>query len=351
MADVFTHPWLGGLFGDDVIDAALAAPQQLQNMLEVEKAYTAALLAAGHVSAEAAAAVTNVLADPRLNMDDLRDGASRDGMVVPALIRQLKAQIDDTFHDALHVGLTSQDVIDTAFALGISPVIDEFLGQLDRLGAGLDRLSDIHGANHLMGRTRMQAALSIRVADRIAIWRLPLGTLAERLTASRHEVEILSFGGPVGTRDVDTVARDMAERLGLGLPAKAPHAMRGHLVGFANVLSLITGSLGKMGQDIALMAQQGIDEIELSAGGTSSAMAHKNNPIRAELLITLARFNATQLSGMHHAMLHEQERSGAAWTLEWMLLPQMIRATGASLNAALALIDSVARMGDPAGAD
>jgi 3-carboxy-cis,cis-muconate cycloisomerase len=60
-------------------------------------------------------------------------------------------------------------------------------------------------------------------------------------------------------------------------------------------------------------------------------MHHKNNPVAAEILVTLARFNATQLSGMHHALVHEQERSGAAWTLEWMLLPQMLVATAAAL--------------------
>ena len=53
-------------------------------------------------------------------------------------------------------------------------------------------------------------------------------------------------------------------------------------------------------------------------------MPHKQNPVLAELLVALARFNATQVSAMHHALIHEQERSGAAWTLEWMILPAMV---------------------------
>ena len=97
------------------------------------------------------------------------------------------------------------------------------------------------------------------------------------------------------------------------------------------------------------MAQNGIDEIALSATGTSSAMPHKQNPVLAETLVTLARFNATQLAGMHHALVHEQERSGAAWTLEWMLLPQICIAAGASLRIALELAGSITAMGsDPA---
>ena len=74
-------------------------------------------------------------------------------------------------------------------------------------------------------------------------------------------------------------------------------------------------------------------------------MPHKQNPVAAELLVTLARFNATQVSAMHHAMIHEQERSGAAWSLEWMVLPQMMMATGRSLAMAITLIKNVDRIG------
>ena len=70
-------------------------------------------------------------------------------------------------------------------------------------------------------------------------------------------------------------------------------------------------------------------------------MPHKQNPVGAEVLVTLARFNATLLAGMHQSLVHENERSGAAWTLEWMLLPQMAVATGAALRNAMALLDGL----------
>ena len=78
-------------------------------------------------------------------------------------------------------------------------------------------------------------------------------------------------------------------------------------------------------------------------------MPHKQNPVAAEVLVTLARFNTTQLAGMHQALLHEQERSGAAWTLEWLLLPQMAVAAAASLRLAGELatqIDSIGVLAD-----
>ncbi|TIN70121.1 MAG: 3-carboxy-cis,cis-muconate cycloisomerase, partial [Mesorhizobium sp.] len=119
---------------------------------------------------------------------------------------------------------------------------------------------------------------------------------------------------------------------------------RDALADFAGWLSLLTGSLGKFGQDIALLAQGGT-EIKLSGGGGSSTMPHKQNPVKAEALVALARFNATQLAGLHHALVHEQERSGAAWTLEWLLLPQMVVATAASLRLAAELAAQVESLG------
>ena len=126
---------------------------------------------------------------------------------------------------------------------------------------------------------------------------------------------------------------------------KAWHAMRDAVVDYAGLLSLISGTLGKMGQDICLMAQQGVDEITLDNAGGSSAMPHKQNPVLAELLVTLARFNATQVSAMHQGLVHEQERSGAAWALEWMVLPQMAQATARSLAASIAICQAISHVG------
>ena len=121
--------------------------------------------------------------------------------------------------------------------------------------------------------------------------------------------------------------------------------MRSNLTEYANFLSLITGSLGKIGLDLSLMSQQGVDEVTFMFGGSSSAMAHKKNPVLPEVLTSLADFNAVQLPGMHLAMLHEQERSGRAWTLEWMILPSMLNTTARALSIALTTLDGISHLG------
>ncbi|WP_319517496.1 3-carboxy-cis,cis-muconate cycloisomerase [uncultured Martelella sp.] len=344
---VFDHPWLGGLFGDTETAAIWSPESQLRHMLAFEAAWSRALGACGIFDAAQAESAASAIEQADVEPQALAAGTGADGVPVPALVEMLRRVAPA---EAVHKGATSQDVIDTALAMTLRETTALFLARLERLIAALTALERHFGENRLTGRTRMQAAVPITVGDRLLSWRLPLGDHVPRLKALRLRVEKVQIGGAAGNRAAlgdraDAVVADVAERLGLQPTQKAWHAMRDGIGEYAAVLSLISGTLGKMGQDIALMAQQGVDEIALSGGGGSSAMPHKSNPVLAELLVTLARFNAAQLSGLHQALVHEQERSGAAWSLEWMILPQMALATGRGLGAAIDLCGKVERMG------
>jgi 3-carboxy-cis,cis-muconate cycloisomerase len=347
---VIIHPgWLAGLFGDPEAEEIWSSSRQLRHMLAFEAAYTRALGRTGMATPDVAERIGNLIENFEPDLDDLRNGTARDGVPVPALVRQLR-QASGGDGASVHTGATSQDVVDTALAMTLSAFNQLVKLRLSALSLSLDDLSERFGGNAMTGRTRMQAALPITVADRLQTWVQPLRDHTERLERLRPSVEVLQLGGAVGDRralapHADEIAAFMAQMLGLGDPPNAWHTQRSNITGYANLLSMITGSLGKIGQDICLMAQQGIDEITLSGGGSSSAMAHKNNPVLAELLVTLARYNATQVSAMHHAMVHEQERSGAAWMLEWMTLPPMALAAARSLSAADALCRQITNLG------
>jgi 3-carboxy-cis,cis-muconate cycloisomerase len=349
VTDVFANPWFGVHFGDAEARALWSPDRQIAHMLAFEAAFTRALGQVGVIPATDAQEVALKISRFTPDINDLRAGTARDGLPVPALVAALRAAIPAP-PGAIHSGATSQDVLDTALTLTLREVNDLLRARLSKILISLDDLSCRFGANPLMGRTRMQAALPLTVVDRLATWRDPLSRHADRLHHLRPRLELLQLGGPVGTRAElaphgAAIAAAMAADLGLGNPPRAWHATRDDLVEFAGLLSLVTGSLGKMGQDVCLMAQQGIDEIALAGGGTSSAMPHKHNPVLAELLVTLARYNAGQLAGMHHALVHEQERSGAAWALEWMILPPMTEAALRALGAADALCALVTRIG------
>lgn len=350
---VFLDPVFGALFGDADVTAAFDARRTVARWNTVETALTRAAQDAGLVPPAAADAIAAVLSGFAPDLAALAEGTVRDGIPLPRYVVALKEACGENAR-YVHLGSTSQDIMDTALALTLAEINDLFETRLAAVLATLRVLLGRHGARALMGRTRMQAALSITVADRLREWSAPLERQRERLARLRPRVELIQFGGPVGTRrgwngNGDRMARHMADALGLTDPGGAWHTARDGLGAYAGWLTQICAALGKVGEDVCLMAQQGLDEIRMLGGGGSSAMAHKKNPIHGELLVTLARFNAAQLGGFAQSLMHEQERSGVSWALEWMILPQMCAATGASLTTAARLLDAIEAMGSAEG--
>lgn len=336
---VFDHPILSGLLGEEKLAPLFTARAEIDALLRFEAALAEAEAEEGVIPQKAAQAIASVLAGFHPDVAALKTGTARDGVMVPALLAQLREKLAAVHRPCLHFGATSQDAIDTGLALRLNAAMQQLGARLDQLVEALEALERRDGGLEVMAHTRMQAAIVVPAGRKIRAWREPLARHRIRLETVAQSVAILSFGGAAGTLDklgekAPSVAARLADKLGLRLVAHARHSERDAAGDFAALLSLITGSLGKMGQDIALMAQSEVDTLRLAGAGGSSAMAHKKNPVKAEALVALARFNATILSGMHQALVHENERSGAAWTLEWMLLPQMVMAAGAALRLA-----------------
>jgi 3-carboxy-cis,cis-muconate cycloisomerase len=352
-AAAFDNPLLSGLLGDEEFSALFATDAELAGMVRFEIALARAEGAAKVIPQDAADRIAEHLQSFRPKLAAIRKATARDGTTGPEFIRQLRAHVGEDVAQYVHVGATSQDVVDTSLVLRLKTIADLSAQRLATIIDALEHLSARYGAHQLMGRTRMQDALPIAVGARIESWSLPQARHLERLEQLKPRLLVLQFGGAVGTLDVlgnkgRAVGTRMAKDLGLRLPKKSWHTQRDNLAEFASWLSLVTGTLGKMGQDIALMTQAK-GEIELSGVGGSSAMAHKRNPVKAEVLVALARHNAGLLAGMHQALVSENERSGAAWTLEWLTLSQMVVVTGAALRTAIELIASIKSMGTAHG--
>ncbi len=344
----FEHPFLSGLFGDSEIVELFSARADIDAMIRFETALAQAQAGAGVIEADAADAIVSRLSDFAADTTSLRHGVAKDGVVVPELVRQMRAAVAGTAAEKLHFGATSQDVIDTSLMLRLKAAAEIIAARLGRL---IDTLGDIaarDGSNPLTGYTRMQAAIAITVGDRAESWIDPLERHLVRIDTFLQHGFAVQFGGAAGTLEklgdnAGTVRADLAKRLGLS-DRPQWHNQRDGIAELANLLSLVTGTLGKFGQDIALLAEVGT-EIRMSGGGGSSAMPHKQNPVNAETLVTLARFNAVQISALHQSLVHEQERSGAGWMLEWLSLPQMVTATGSSLLIAERLAGQIDRLG------
>lgn len=343
--------FLDNLLADSELASLFGTEADCEAMLRFEVALANAEAEVGLIPAEAARWIASAAGTFQPDVDLLRQGTLKDGVVAPEFVRQLREHVGKPNAGYVHLGATSQDVIDTALALKLGPVLALLEMRLAAAISALEKLGVEFGGNPLMGRTRMQAAIPITVGERLAVWRGLLERAAKALIATRERNLIVSLAGAAGSSDklqgkAEYIRQHLAGSLGLSVPDYVPHAARDRIVALGDWLSQVTGALGKLGQDIALMAQNEIGEIALSGSGGSSAMAHKQNPVRAELLVTLARFNAVQVSALHQSLVHEQERSGAAWTLEWLVLPQMLNATGTALQHALGLMASVKAMGN-----
>ncbi|MFN7026742.1 MAG: 3-carboxy-cis,cis-muconate cycloisomerase [Pseudorhizobium sp.] len=344
----FSHPYLSGLLGDEETARYFTAEAELAAMFAFERALANAQAAAGLIPVAAAARIGEACEALVPDIEALRVGTGKDGVVVPELVKQLRTAVGLEFSEYVHFGATSQDAVDTSLMVRLLQVFNLFIARLRRLDETLDALDTRIASRILMGHTRMQAAIPIFAGDRLQTWREPLWRHQHRLERMVGDGLPLQFGGAAGTLDRfgdKGITIRLAIATELGLTDKHQwQSQRDRVADIGNLLSLITGSLGKFGQDVALLAQAG-KEIELAGGGGSSAMAHKQNPVAAEVLVSLARYNAVQLSGLHQALVHEQERSGAAWTLEWLILPQMVAATGASLRLAGELAGNIRSMG------
>ena len=340
----FEHPALAGLFGDPELAELLSFEAELSAMLRFEAALARAEADLGLIPAASAAAIEALCSTFRPDLAALRAGTARDGVLVPELVRQLRAALGARHADHVHRGATSQDLVDTALLLRMQRATAVIDARLEKLVERLTDLGRLWGPRHLMGRTRMRRARPITWAHKLDSWRAPLHRHRERLAELAPRVFRLQLGGAVGDRaDLGPAAAEIADRvadaLGLARAERATHAERDGIVELTSWLALVAGSLGKIGQDVAILAQDEVAQLHVEGGGTSSAMPHKVNPVGAEVLVASARFAGALAGAMHQASVHENERSGAAWTLEWLALPPLVLSTGAATLRALDLLE------------
>ncbi len=337
-----TLPFTAALCADAEIETFFAPDAELSAMLDFETALADAQAEAGLIPAEAAAAIATACASFTPDKAALTAGLFKDGVLGPGFVKALRQTLPEEARKYLHFGATSQDITDTALTLRLKPMLLVLDARLAALIGELEALRTSQGSMTLMAQTRMQAALPITVADKIESWLQPLRRHRARLASLAPRLLLIQFGGPVGNRaelgeTAEAVVAGLAARLGLG-NAPCWHTARDNIVEFGAVLALIAGALGKIGQDAALLAQTENGALKIEGGGTSSAMAHKANPVTAELLVALARYAAGLSGTLTQALVHENERSGAAWALEWFTLPPLAVATGAALREATGLI-------------
>jgi 3-carboxy-cis,cis-muconate cycloisomerase len=341
--------WLGAHLGDAEAAALFSDAAEIAAMVRVEAALARVQGRLGVIPPDAAETIARALADIIVDPHALAAGTAESGIPVPALVAELRRVVGREVAQYVHWGATTQDIIDTGLVLRLSELCELLGERLAAVIAALAAQARTYRALPMAARTWGQVATPTTFGLRIAGWLTPLLRHRERLAQLRPRLAVVSCGGASGTmaamgpRGAEVEAA-LAEELGLAIAPKPWHAERDGLAELAGWLSLVTGSLGKMGADLKLMAAAGTARAG-SAGG-SSTMPQKRNPVGAGALLALAAHNAVQLSAMHGALVHSEERDPGAWATEWLALPPMAVAAVAALRHARMLAETLAP--DPA---
>jgi 3-carboxy-cis,cis-muconate cycloisomerase len=310
-------------------------------MLEVEAALTRACAQVGLIPHEAAAAIVEACRPGVVDPERLWAHATESATPVVGLVEALRSAVPPGYGRYVHLGTTSQDIVDTAMMLVATRAIDHIAGDIE---ACIDRLLDLveeHGATPQLARTLLQPAMPSTFGSAVAAWLSALRSAAEGLRWWRPA---LQFGGAVGTRaelgvDGDRVAESLAELL--GLENVVPwHTDRARVVELGSALGICTGTLAKIAGDVILLSQAEVGEVTEGRGGRSSAMPGKRNPARAVLVVACAHRVPALVATLFAAMPQELQRAAGRWQAEWPTVTDLLRlAAGAAHHARAMLAD------------
>jgi 3-carboxy-cis,cis-muconate cycloisomerase len=335
-----------GLLAPGWTDSAAASATSdlayLRAMLDAEAALTRVQAALDLAPRAAASAVTEAARADRFDVRSLARRARGGGNPVIPLVADLTEAVGAEYGPYVHRGATSQDIMDTATILVAVRTLDLVLSDLERTQRALARLAADHRDTVMPGRTLTQHAVPTTFGLKAAGWRALVLDARDRVRTVREQLPA-QLGGAAGTlaaftaygaRDPRALTAAYARELGLAEPVLPWHTLRTPIADLAGGLAFTAGALGKMAVDVLTLSRTEVAEVAEGAGGGSSAMPHKANPVRATLIAAAAR-RAPQLAAtLYGSLAAEDERPAGAWHAEWEPLRDLLRlAAGAARDA------------------
>jgi adenylosuccinate lyase len=243
-----------------------------------------------------------------------------------ALLSSLEEQLgaDSRF---VHVGLTTNDVWDTATALQLRDAADLLVAGQERLRASLRALALRYRHTLTIARTHGVHAEPTTFGLKVAVWYVEAGRNLERLRRAREAVAVGKLSGAVGNfaHVEPETEEEVCRELGLGVePASTQVVQRDRHAEFCAALAIAGASLEKIALEIRGLQRTEVLEAQEPFGEGqkgSSAMPHKRNPELAERICGLARLlRSNALAAAENvALWHERDISHSS--VERVILP------------------------------
>ncbi|MFP6755346.1 MAG: adenylosuccinate lyase [Alphaproteobacteria bacterium] len=217
----------------------------------------------------------------------------------------------------VHQGLTSSDVLDTAFAVQLTRAADVLMLNLDALCAVLERRAHEFRDTQCVGRSHGIHAEPTTFGLKLAYAFAEFDRARSRLRAAREEIAVCAISGAVGTYSTidPAIETHVANKLGLKPETISTQVIpRDRHAMFFATLGVIAGSVERLATEIRHLQRTEVREAEefFEAGQKgSSAMPHKRNPVLSENLTGLARLvRATVQPALENIVLwHERDIS------------------------------------------
>jgi adenylosuccinate lyase len=249
---------------------------------------------------------------------------------ITAVIRALSEQCGES-GKFIHIGATSNDILDTQQALQIKDAVKLLDSDLESLKKTLARRAKEHRDTIMVGRTHGQFALPITFGFKLANYALEVHRHQQRLRECSPRILVGKMSGAVGTGagfgpKALEIQREVMHELGLGVEEGPTQVVaRDRLVEMMSVLANIATSVEKFATEVRNLQRGEIAEVseffDESVQVGSSTMAHKRNPVTAENICGLARIVRGFMSPAYESAILWHERDLTNSSAERFFVP------------------------------
>ncbi|GGP07871.1 adenylosuccinate lyase [Oceanobacillus neutriphilus] len=319
------------LFGTEEMREIFSDSYLVQKWLDVEAALARAEAHLNIIPDEAAKEIDAKAKVENMDLNNLGVEIKRTSHPIVPLIRQLSDVCEDGYGQYVHWGATTQDIMDSANVLQLKEVVKIIEREIKNLQLGLIHLIEENKEVVLAGRTHGQQALPITFGYKAAVWLSEINRSSERLAELKPRLLVGQFSGAVGTLASVTskgleLQKEIMKELGVGKPDISWHAARDTFAEFASFLGVLSGTLGKIANEVVQLQKTEFGELEepFQKGKVgSSTMPHKRNPSKTENIVTLARILKSNVPLFIECLISEHERDMISWQVEWETLPEV----------------------------
>ncbi len=286
----YGRPKMKGIFDEE---------SRLQRLLDVEAALARAEAKTGLVPREAALEISKKATTKHVTVkrvEALEEETRHDLM---AVVLALTEACDGDAGKYVHLGATSNDILDTATAVQLRDATRLLDEDLDGLIDAFASLASKHKRTIMLGRTHGQAAVPITFGLKMAVFASEVARHRERLRQATPRIAVGKMSGAVGTgaafgpQALDIQAAVLSD-LGLGTEEAATQVVgRDRYAEFIGIVANLASSLDKFCTEVRNLQRTEIGEVaeafESKRQVGSSTMAQKENPIASENVCSLAR--------------------------------------------------------------